>query len=300
MRRPVYRYLIALTLASSASSCRSHSLSSRLSAVQVDTGTVAVNGTQLFYEAAGRGSPIVLLHSGDLDRRQWDPQFLPLALEHRVIRFDARGYGRSGRADTKYRADDDLFALLVALHIPRASLIGSSLGGRIAIDFALSHASMIDRLVLAAPGLSGWQFSRGDTSWFADARAARDRGDFGAIAIAWLQQDFMHAAMEHPDVAAHLRKVAGENGQFWADVLRLNGEQDQQGSPPALHRTRLITAPTLLIVGTRDTRDIVEIADTLSASMPHVRRVTFEGAGHMLNLEQPDRFTTVVLEFLRP
>ncbi|MHB1313621.1 MAG: alpha/beta fold hydrolase [Gemmatimonadaceae bacterium] len=266
----------------------------------VDSTTAAVNGTRLFYEAAGRGSVVVLLHAGNLDRRQWDPQFLALAQNHRVIRYDARGYGRSGRADTPFRADEDLYALLLALHVSRASLVGSSLGGRVAIDFALAHPSMVDRLVLAAPGLSGWQFARGDTSSFAEGRVARARGDSAGIAIAWLKQDFMRPAMERPELAAHLREMAGGNGRFWMDVLRQRGEADRQGDPPALHRTRLIPAPTLLVVGSRDTPDIMAIADTLGASMPHLRRVSFEGAGHMVNLEQADRFTKLVLDFLDP
>jgi len=266
----------------------------------VDSATAAVNGTHLFYETAGHGPVVVFLHAGNLDHRQWDPQFLALAQKHRVIRFDARGFGRSGRADTPFRADEDLYALLVALHVSRASLVGSSLGGRVAIDFALAHPEMVDHLVLAAPGLSGWQFSRGDTSWFAEGRVARDRGDSAGIAIAWLKQDFMRPAMERPELAAHLREMAGGNGRFWMDVLRQGRESDLQGDPPALHRTKLIPAPTLLIVGSRDTHDIMAIADTLGASMPHLRRVSFEGAGHMLNLEQADRFTKLVLDFLDP
>lgn len=266
----------------------------------VDTATVVVNGTRIFYEAAGSGSVVVLLHSGNLDRRQWDPQFLALAREHRVIRYDARGYGRSGRADSTFRANEDLHALLDVLHLSRVSLIGSSLGGRVAIDFALAQPQMVDRLILAAPGLSGWQFARGDTSWLPEARAARDRSDWAGIALAWLQRDFMRPAMERPELAATLRKIAGDNGAFWQDVIRHNGEADQQGTPPAIHRTRLVTAPTLLIVGTLDTRDIMGIADTLSASMPHLRKVTFEGAGHMVNMEQAERFTMLALEFLRP
>lgn len=290
----------ALVVIACVAACRGTTPgSSRVAPAAVDTGSVVVNGTHLFYQATGRGPAVILLHSADLDRRQWDPQFLSLAREHRIVRYDARGYGHSGPANSPFRADEDLYAFLVALHIPRASLIGSSLGGRIAIDFALAHPSMVDRLVLAAPGLSGWKFSRGDTSWFPEGRAARDRGDWGGIALAWLKQDFMRAAMERPELAAHLREVARDNGPYWKDYLRLGGEQDQQGSPPALHRTRLVTAPTLLIVGTRDTRDIEGIADTLSATMPNIRRVTFQGAGHMLNLEQADRFNTLVLAFLR-
>lgn len=268
-------------------------------ATPIDSATLSANGTHLYYEAAGSGSVVVLMHSGNLDRRMWDPQFLALAREHRVIRYDARGYGRSGSANSPYRGDDDLYALLLALHVPRASLVGLSQGGRIAIDFALAHPTMVDRLVLAAPGLSGWAYAYRDTNWLAEARRARDRGDSAGIALAWLNQDFMRPAMEKPQVAATLRGIAADNGRFWMDVVRYGGEADQQGERAALHRTHLIAAPTLLIIGSRDSRDLRSLADMLAASIPHVRRVTFEGTGHLLNLEQPERFTQLVLEFLR-
>lgn len=265
----------------------------------VDSGTVAVNGTRLFYEAAGRGPVVVLLHGGNLDRRMWDPQFLPLAREHRVIRYDLRGFGKSGPADAPYQAHEDLHALLATLGVRHASLVGLSGGGRIAIDFALAHPEMVDRLVLAAPGLSGWQYSRADTAYFPAARRARDRGDAAALGLAWLGSAYMRPAMEHPELVARLREMAAENGTNWMGVLR-HGDLERVAEPPALHRTSTLRAATLLVVGTRDTPDIQAIADTLAATVPGLRRVSLEGAGHMVNLEQPGRFTDLVRDFLRP
>lgn len=265
----------------------------------VDTGTAAVNGTHLFYEAAGRGPVVVLLHGGNLDRRTWDPQFLPLAWQHRVIRYDLRGFGKSGPADAPFQHHEDLRALLGALHVQRASLVGLSGGGRIAIDLALAHPELVDRLVLAAPGLSGWQYSRGDTVYFPEARRARDRGDTAGLGLAWLGSAYMRPAMEHPELAPLLREMAAANGRNWMGLLR-HGDLERVADPPALHRTALLRAPTLLVVGTRDVPDIQAIADTLSAYVPGLRRATFEGAGHMVNLEQPQRFTALVRDFLRP
>ena len=265
----------------------------------VDSATVEVNGTRIFYEATGHGSVVVLLHAGNLDRRMWDPQFVAFGRTHRVIRYDARGYGRSGRALAPYRANEDLHALLVALGVSRVSLVGSSLGGRIAVDFALANPGMVERLVLVAPGLSGWNFVHRDTTWVPEARQARDRGDSAGIALAWLKQDFMRPAMEQSTLAAALRRIAADNGRFWMDFVRYPGEADEQGTPVALGRTRLLRAPTLLITGTRDTPDIAGIADSLARSVPSIRRVTFDGAGHLPSAEQPDRFNRVVLAFLR-
>ncbi len=160
--------------------------------LQVDSASIAVgNGTRLFYEIAGAGSVVVLMHGGNLDGRMWDDQFSILAQSHRVLRFDERGFGRSGPADTPYEAQADLYALLTALHIPRASFVGLSLGGRVAIDFALTHPDMVDKLVLASPGLGGWQWAAQDSTWQPKARPILARGDTTAAVLMWLQSDYM-------------------------------------------------------------------------------------------------------------
>src|ERR1044071_2896883 len=94
--------------------------------IRVDTGRIPIRGGSLYYEAAGRGPAVVLLHSGNLDSRTWDPQFLPLARAHRAIPYGARGLGRSSPADVPYAAHDDLLALLDSLRISRPSLVGIS------------------------------------------------------------------------------------------------------------------------------------------------------------------------------
>jgi pimeloyl-ACP methyl ester carboxylesterase len=267
---------------------------------RIDTGTAAINGTQLYYEAAGQGPPVVLLHGGNLDRRVWDAQFLPLARDHRVVRYDLRGLGRSADADAPFQAHADLRALLDTLHIRRASLVGLSGGGRIAIDFALAYPDRVDRLVLAAPGLSGWVYqNRGDTAYFAEARRARDRGDAAGLGLAWLGSAYMRPAMEHPELVGPLREMAAANGKSWMGLLK-HGDKERVAAPLALGRTAALRVPTLLVIGTRDTGDIQAIADTLTATVPGLRRVTFEGAGHLVNMERPQRFTDVVRAFLSP
>jgi pimeloyl-ACP methyl ester carboxylesterase len=252
----------------------------------------------LYYEASGSGPAVVLLHSGNFDSRTWDPQFLALASGHRVIRYDARGLGRSSPANVPYAAHDDLEAILDTLHIESASLVGLSGGARIAIDFALAHPSRVDRLVLASPGLSGWRFRQvGDTSWAAAWRSAAARSDSIGMAESWLASDWLKPAMEHPELRARLRDWISAGAGNWIGLVR-HGDLERVADPPALGRTRLIRVPALVIVGSRDLPEIQHIVDTLTATLPNVRRVTFVGAGHMVNLEQPDRFTELVMNFL--
>jgi pimeloyl-ACP methyl ester carboxylesterase len=240
----------------------------------------------------------VLLHGGNLDRRMWDAQLQVLAARFRVIRYDARGFGRSAPADTAFQAHTDLYALLQHLAVHHASLVGSSLGGRIAIDFALEHPEMVDRLVLAGPGLSGWRdWSAEDTTWLIAARRAGHAGDSIGMAMAWLTSAYMRAAMEQRPLAKRLRSIAADNATSWMGLFR-HGDLEREAAPPALGRVPSIRVSTLLLVGDRDSPVIRRIVDTLASSIPGSAVVVIHGAGHMVNMERSADFNRAVLDFL--
>lgn len=190
----------------------------------------------------------------------WDPQFELLRTRYRVVRYDARGFGRSSAADQPFSAHDDLAALMRGLHIAHASIVGLSLGGRIAIDFALEYPAMVDRLVLAAPGISGgtWAPST-DTAW--------------------------------------LRTISIENSGMWGALIR-HGDLEQAAEPRAADRLETLQAPVLLLVGGNDTPFIHQVAAAITARVPHVKRVDIPSVGHMLNLEATERFNSELLAFL--
>jgi pimeloyl-ACP methyl ester carboxylesterase len=265
-----------------------------------DTGFVAVPGGRLYYESIGNGQTVVLLHGGNLDRRMWDAQLPMLTPHFRVIRYDARGFGRSAPADTTFQAKSDLYALLEHLAVRRASLVGLSLGGRIAIDFVLEHPDMVDKLVLAGPGLSGWRdWSGEDTTWLGRARRAGNAGDSVGMALAWLTSDYMRPAMQLPSVAKQLRTLTADNARYWMVLFR-HGDLEREVAPPALSRLSAIRAPTLLVVGDHDTRAIRQIVNTLASSIPGAAVVVLREAGHMVNMERPREFNRVLMDFLRP
>lgn len=126
----------------------------------VTATTVPVEAGELFCESAGEGPPVVLLHGGMLDLNMWNEQFSWLAgLGYRVIRYDARGHGRSSTVAGDYANHDDLHALLTRLDVPCATLVGLSLGARTALDTAIAHPESVSALVLASPGVSGRPFA---------------------------------------------------------------------------------------------------------------------------------------------
>lgn len=121
----------------------------------VVSGQVNVGGASLFYETAGAGSPIVLLHGLDRDHRLWDEQVAPLAHAHTVVRYDLRGFGRSTAGSHSGTHAADLKALLDHLELVPVSLVGISLGGGVAIDFAMAYPSAVRALILVNPLLEG-------------------------------------------------------------------------------------------------------------------------------------------------
>ncbi|HEX7463864.1 MAG TPA: alpha/beta fold hydrolase, partial [Actinomycetota bacterium] len=134
-------------------------------------GYVYVGGGRLYHEIAGDGPPVALIHPGLWDRRTWDDQFEPFAERHRVIRYDLRGYGLSSRPEpgSAYSHVVDLAAILDAVGIDRAALVGCSMGGRIALDFALTHPDRVLALVLVAADVSGTEEGLPEEeTWFSE------------------------------------------------------------------------------------------------------------------------------------
>jgi pimeloyl-ACP methyl ester carboxylesterase len=113
------------------------------------------NGARLFYEEAGEGPAVVLVHGGLGDLRMWDGVVPLLAASHRVVRLDVRGFGRSDAPAGEFSPHEDLRALLDGLGIESAALVGLSLGGRIVLDAALELPERVSALVLVAPGVNG-------------------------------------------------------------------------------------------------------------------------------------------------
>ena len=114
------------------------------------TGMAEVNRTKLYYEIMGQGHPLVLIHGGLLDCRMWDGQFKKFAEYYKVIRYDIRGYGKFALPKGKYSHVKDLLGLLKFLEIEKAHIIGLSLGGANAIDFALEYPDLVSSLILTS------------------------------------------------------------------------------------------------------------------------------------------------------
>lgn len=264
--------------------------------------TVPVEAGRLYYESAGEGPPVVLLHGGMLDLHMWDEQFSWLAaLGYRVIRYDARGHGRSSTVARDYAHHDDLHDLLTHLNAPCATLVGLSLGARTAVDTAIVHPESVSALVLASPGVSG----RPSTDPYvahhtAQQMAATGDPDGGAERFVehflrmWVDGPYREPSQVSPELRERMRASASANVVRHARGLGA-GTPREVG---AAGRLAAIGVPTLVLDGELDSSDISSNAQTITQTVPGARRQRFTSAAHMVNLESKELFNRAVESFL--
>lgn len=246
---------------------------------------------RLVGEEAGTGEPVVLIHGFSFDRSLWDPQFPALSAHCRAIRYDLRGFGDSGAPVAGRGHVEDLLALLDALSIDRAHLVGLSLGANIALAAAALHPARVRSIVLASPGLPGhaWTTPRPPDE---AAKVARSEG-IEAGKRWWLNHEIFRSTENYPAARARLADMIG---RFPAHQWR-DGPAAPVLAPLTSYLSRLGT-PTLILNGALDVAGYREIASVLREQIPGAIREEYPDAGHVLNLEQPERFNGHLLRFL--
>jgi 3-oxoadipate enol-lactonase len=245
---------------------------------QIESGRVEVGGGHLYYDKAGQGPAVVLLHGFGVDRRSWADQMGPFADRYTVIAVDLRGFGLASMPDGPYRHHEDIARVLDHLGIEQTSLVGSSMGGRVAFDFAIAFPDRT-RVVISADGVpSGFVFDRPP-----GAPRGPSREQF--------QQTLTNLG---PERAAVFKSIVADYTRWH----RKNEDPRVEIVPPAITRLGEVMAPTLVIVGGKDLPDYHKAADLFCNGIARARRLIIEGAGHLPNLETPEEFNRVVLEFL--
>jgi len=265
-------------------------------------GFADVNGTRLYYEVAGTGHPLLLIHGGLVDRRLWDDQFNVFAQHYQVIRFDVRSFGDSApiTAETPpYSLEEDLYSLLKFLGIEKTYVLGLSMGGAIAINFTLMYPEMVDALIPVAMGLSGFEPAEEDRASEAEVDEAIRSGNVArAVELTlrfWTDGPMRTPEQVNPAIREKVRAMTTRNFERPEDE---NATQPRALEPPAISRLSEIHVPTLIIFGDQDVRDILKIADILEKEIPGAKKVVIPGTAHHLNMEKPEEFNRVVLDFL--
>jgi len=237
---------------------------------------------------------VLFIHSAIADSQLWDREFPLYAKDYRTVRFDLRGYGGSSLASSEFSYVEDIRALLAHLGVTKSFLVGSSMGGAYAIDFALAYPEMVDGMLLVAPGLSGGfepPYDDDEKAAFGyDDRKSRE------VAEAWSKGDKAGAferlrelwcsSLEGPSLALFRRMVEQNAPEVFEDRSSRRATQP----PPAYGRLSSIRVPTTLLVGDKDNPSSVCIAKRIAKAIPGAGLVVVPGADHLINLSRPEQF----------
>jgi len=256
-----------------------------------------LGGAAIEYEVRGEGPAVLLLHAFPLGLFMWDAQAEALAPTHRVVRFDARGFGGSAPGDGPLTMDqiaDDAALLLDRLGIDRAIVAGCSMGGYAALAFVRRHPQRLAGLVLQ------------DTRSGADTEEAK--GNRAALAARVLAEGPSAAAdaflpkllgertqRERPELVFRLReRILGTSAQGIANALH-----GLAGRPDSRETLTTIRVSTLVLVGAEDVLTPPAESEAMATAIPQSRLEVIAGAGHLANIERPDAFNEALLSFAR-
>jgi len=268
------------------------------------SGYAPVFNGQLYYEVAGSGKPILLIHAGVADCSMWDDQFTLFSQYFRVIRYDLRGYGKSHTETTPFSNQQDILDLFTHLGVEQACVIGISRGGQIAIDFTLEHPGCVSALVAVAAGVSGYEYqpdnsekARLEFELFTHLDELWERKAFDELADleahVWVDGPSQPVGRAPLQIRKYIRKIVRAN------YTRQDGRATPQPlTPPAIERLGEISVPTLILVGEHDTYGMLGMADKLEREIPDARKLVFPNTAHMLPLEQSAKFNEIVINFL--
>jgi 3-oxoadipate enol-lactonase len=260
---------------------------------------VDVKGTTLRVEDEGRGPAIILLHSGVADSRMWDPQIRWLSQSHRVVRWDHRGYRDTSNVPGPFSYAADVLSVMDALDIDKATLIGASMGGMMAIRVALMQPARVARLVLIGSNIYGFRSSLPDCPAELAERAQRaeQNGDWETLIdvdiqfwIAGLHRD---PSTLDPGFLARSRELLQstyrpQNGAVLTDVQISD-----------VDRLAQLSMPVLVVVGEEDPPTILDAGKCIAEQAPRAQLVSMPNTAHSPSLEHPEKFNEILADWMR-
>jgi pimeloyl-ACP methyl ester carboxylesterase len=239
-------------------------------------GTVAVDGAEIYYAVFGKGAPVILLHGGLGNSDHWSNQVPALAEHYEVIAIDSRGQGRSTRTRapvTYEKMANDVLAVMDKLEVPRASLVGWSDGGEIALKIAIEHPDRVDHLFVFGTNYdSNGSKPRGSrSSPTFSAYAAKSRADYIRMSRTPRQFD---------ELVDWLLPI-------WRNPMGFTKDQ-----------LRTIQAPTLVADGDHDEVIVLAQVQEMAQLIPHAQLAVLKDTSHFALWQDPADFNKMLLDFL--
>jgi pimeloyl-ACP methyl ester carboxylesterase len=257
----------------------------------------SVFGYRIHYLEAGSGDPVILLHGTGGEGARWMPTIKGLASNFRIISLDQIGFGHSDKPLTTYHSG--VFAGFLArfmktIGVPRATIIGQSMGAGVALCLAVHNPEMVERLVLVnggsyraasdpPPAPPNWHDRQ-----IANSGTLEESREY--LRKLYYDHSFVTEELVEQNLILRLRSAYTIESMQTANARGLGALTEEE--------VRGIKAPTLLVWGTNDRLSPVANADKLNAAIENSRKVLIDRAGHYPFLEQAEKFNRIVLEFL--
>ena len=263
---------------------------------------ISVDGVNLYYEVTGEGFPLVWAHEFAGDSQSWDAQVKFFSRRYQVITYNARGYAPSDvpvdpAAYSQAQAVQDLYSLLRHLGIEQAYVGGLSMGGGTALNFGLTHPKMTKALIVAGAG-SG---SVSPDLWRQETEATARR--FETEGMEKVSEDYalgptrVQFQRKDPKGWAEFKQALSGHSTLGA-TLTFRGVQIKRATIFELEpELKQLQVPTLIVIGDED-EPCVEPAIFMKRNIPSAGLVILPMSGHTINLEEPDLFNRIVLDFL--
>jgi len=250
----------------------------------MQSGFIEIQNGKLYYELHGQGQPIVFLHGFSLDHRMWQPQVEHFSKTNTVLTLDLRGFGKSSLPEADYAHYEDIKTVLDYLNLQKVHLVGLSMGGRIAVDFALTYPDRASSLALLDSSLGGYKST-------VDWTISVENGDIEKAKEDWILHPVFDYSLKNPVTKDVLQEILADySGWYWQNPKKFEIE-----IPDAKERLSEINVPTTIVVGEHDLEYFHDIARYMEQRITNSKYLKIPDAGHMSNLDNP-KFVNELIE----
>lgn len=253
------------------------------------TISVRSDGADLAVESGGEGPAVVFLHAGVADRRSWRPVAASLVADHRVVAWDRRGFGDTVvDAPAPHDHVADAVAVLDALDVDRAVVVGNSQGGRTAMDLTLAHPDRVAGLMMMAAFWTGGPYPDEEPPEVEELgrqlQAAETAGEPDLV-------NQLEARIWLDGVLGRPGRVTGDARELFLDMngraLAAGDVGEEQRHGPSWARLGEVAVPVTIVDGALDEPAAIEVGDRAAEVLTDARRVVLDDVGHLPSLEQP-------------
>jgi 3-oxoadipate enol-lactonase len=266
-------------------------------------GKITAGGFDVYYESQGAGEAILFLHAGLQDHRMWEEQVTKLSEQFTVITIDQPFHGNTLGSDTTTLVADVVKHILDTLRVEKTSVVGLSMGGATALDFATMNPQRVNKLILIAPGIPGFERDhKMDTltsGWYPRFTAALEAKDSAEAA-----RIFTRTWAEGPTRSKDSLKAPVSQYVYNTTLMNIRKHQMAgwpvlSDKPPIVDRLAQIQLPVLIIHGDKDLPYISEGCIYLEETIPGAKRVLLNNVAHMLNIEKPKEVNKLIADFVK-